>query len=148
MIHVVVMKCLIGLPLLIHIELLWGSRGVGVLKIEQLESEFLYRLHSPGHSGKLSLMQMCVNAYVFVSVLLNRYNVTVIAPINNILLSTPICVCDSWSPETKLLPWCAWQLETLRNTELRKGTSTSRFCYYCNGQVHTLRVLICSLSYL
>jgi hypothetical protein len=58
MIHVVAMKCLIGLPLLIHIELLRKSRsrsfknrgvgvgsfknrgvGVGVLKIE--ESEFL-----------------------------------------------------------------------------------------------------------
>jgi hypothetical protein len=48
MIHVVVMKRLIGLPLLIHIELLWGgpnrsfkNRGVGV-------GAFLYRLHSPG----------------------------------------------------------------------------------------------------
>jgi hypothetical protein len=47
MIHVVVMKCLVGLPLLIHIELLWRSRsfksrgvGVGVLKIEESESEF------------------------------------------------------------------------------------------------------------
>jgi hypothetical protein len=45
MIHVVAMKCLIGLPLLIHIELLWRSRsfknrGVGV-------GGFAYRLHSP-----------------------------------------------------------------------------------------------------
>jgi hypothetical protein len=51
MIHVVVMKCLIGLPLLIHIEILRRSRnrspsrsfknrgvGVGVLKIEESES--------------------------------------------------------------------------------------------------------------
>jgi hypothetical protein len=48
MIHVVVMKRLIGLPLLMHIELLWRSRsqsfknrGVGVLKIEKSESKFL-----------------------------------------------------------------------------------------------------------
>jgi hypothetical protein len=49
MIHVVAMKCLIGLPLLIHIELLGRSRsrsrafknrGVGV-------GAFVYRLHSP-----------------------------------------------------------------------------------------------------
>jgi hypothetical protein len=46
MIHVVVMKCLIGLPLLIHTELLWSrSRsfknwGVGF-------GAFVYRLHSP-----------------------------------------------------------------------------------------------------
>jgi hypothetical protein len=47
MIHVVAMKCLIGLPLLMHIEFLSRSRGrtfknrgvgVGVLKIR--ESEF------------------------------------------------------------------------------------------------------------
>jgi hypothetical protein len=46
MIHVVVMKCLIGLPLLMHIELLWRSRSrsfknggvrVGVLKTEKSE---------------------------------------------------------------------------------------------------------------
>jgi hypothetical protein len=48
MIHVVVMKRLIGLPLLIHIELLWRSwsfknRGVGV-------GAFVYRLHSPDKS--------------------------------------------------------------------------------------------------
>jgi hypothetical protein len=30
MIHVVAMKCLIGLPLLIHIELLWRSRSRSV----------------------------------------------------------------------------------------------------------------------
>jgi hypothetical protein len=49
MIQVVVMKCFIGLPLLIHIELLrrslsrsFKNRGVrvGVLKIEESESEF------------------------------------------------------------------------------------------------------------
>jgi hypothetical protein len=47
-IHVVVMKCLLGLPLLMGIELLWRSRsrgfknwGVGVLKIEESESELL-----------------------------------------------------------------------------------------------------------
>jgi hypothetical protein len=38
MIHVVAMKCLIGLPLLIHIELF---EGVGVLKIEESELELL-----------------------------------------------------------------------------------------------------------
>jgi hypothetical protein len=38
MIHVVVMKCLIGLLLLMHIELLWKSRS---LKIEESESEVL-----------------------------------------------------------------------------------------------------------
>jgi hypothetical protein len=48
MIHVVVTKRLIGLPLVMHIELLWGSRsfknrGVGV-------GGFVYRLHSPGRS--------------------------------------------------------------------------------------------------
>jgi hypothetical protein len=49
MIHVVVMKCLIGLPLLVHIELLWGSQsqsfknlGVGVRV-----GSYVYRLHSP-----------------------------------------------------------------------------------------------------
>jgi hypothetical protein len=51
MIHVVVMKCLIGLPLLIHIEILWRHRsrnfknrgaGVGI-------GAFVYRLHSPGY---------------------------------------------------------------------------------------------------
>jgi hypothetical protein len=50
MIHVVAMKCLIGLPLLIRIELLrrsrsrgrrFKNRGVGV-------GAFVYRLHSPG----------------------------------------------------------------------------------------------------
>jgi hypothetical protein len=46
MIHVVAMKCLIGLPLLIRIELLcrcrsFKNRGVGV-------EAFVYRLHSPG----------------------------------------------------------------------------------------------------
>jgi hypothetical protein len=41
MIHVVVMKRLIGLPLLIHIELLWRSRESEVLKIEESKSEFL-----------------------------------------------------------------------------------------------------------
>jgi hypothetical protein len=48
-IYVVVMKRFIGLPLLIHIELLWRSRSrsfknqgvaVGVLKIEESQSEF------------------------------------------------------------------------------------------------------------
>jgi hypothetical protein len=64
MIHVVAMKCLICLPLLIHIELLWRSRswsfknrGVGVgagvwvgsFKNRGVEvGAFVYRLHSPG----------------------------------------------------------------------------------------------------
>jgi hypothetical protein len=41
MIHVVVMKCLIDVPLLIHIELHNEGFGVGVLKIEVSESELL-----------------------------------------------------------------------------------------------------------
>jgi hypothetical protein len=42
MIHVVVTKRLIGLPLLIHIDLLWRSRGWNRnLKIEESESELL-----------------------------------------------------------------------------------------------------------
>jgi hypothetical protein len=51
MIYVVEMKRLIGLPLLIHIEVLWRSRswsrtfknpgvGVGLLKIQESESDF------------------------------------------------------------------------------------------------------------
>jgi hypothetical protein len=49
MIHVVAMKCRTGLPLLVHIEILrrsWSRSfknrgvGVGVLKIEESESEF------------------------------------------------------------------------------------------------------------
>jgi hypothetical protein len=47
MIHVAVMKCLTGLPLLMHIEIYEGvgvgsfkNQGVGVLKIEDSESEF------------------------------------------------------------------------------------------------------------
>jgi hypothetical protein len=48
MIHVVAIKCLIGLSLVTYIELLWRSRsfnnrgvGVGVLIIEESESELL-----------------------------------------------------------------------------------------------------------
>jgi hypothetical protein len=37
MIHVVVVKCLIGLPSLMRIELLYEGVGVGVLKIEESE---------------------------------------------------------------------------------------------------------------
>jgi hypothetical protein len=40
MIHVVVMKRLTGLPLLIYAEH-YGAVGVGVLKIEESESEVL-----------------------------------------------------------------------------------------------------------
>jgi hypothetical protein len=40
MFHVMAMKCLIGLPLLIHI--LSFYEGVGVLKIEESESELLF----------------------------------------------------------------------------------------------------------
>jgi hypothetical protein len=62
MIHVVAMKCLIGLPLLIHVELLWKSRsrsfkdwGVGVwVRFGHFKNwgvgvgvrAFAYRLHS------------------------------------------------------------------------------------------------------
>jgi hypothetical protein len=63
MIYVVAMKCLIGLPLLIYIELLWRNRsrsfknrgvGVGSFKNRGVEVEvgvgaFVYRLHSPGY---------------------------------------------------------------------------------------------------
>jgi hypothetical protein len=52
MIHVVAMKCLIGLPLLIRIEILQRSQSrSGVSKFEKSESEsevFMYRLHRPG----------------------------------------------------------------------------------------------------
>jgi hypothetical protein len=58
MIHVVVMKCLIGLPLLIHIELLWRSWSrsfknqgvrVGSFKSQGVRvGAFVYRLYSPG----------------------------------------------------------------------------------------------------
>jgi hypothetical protein len=61
MIHVVVMKCLIGLSLLIYIKLLWRSqsqsrsrsfknRGVGVGNFKNRGvgvGAFVYRLHSP-----------------------------------------------------------------------------------------------------
>jgi hypothetical protein len=57
MIHAVVMKCLIGLQLLIHIEVLWRSRsrsfknrGVGVGSFKNRivgVGAFVYRLHSP-----------------------------------------------------------------------------------------------------
>jgi hypothetical protein len=54
MIHVVAMKCLIGLPLLIHIEFYEGvgvgsfkNRGVGV-------GAFVYRLHSPAFNYVIS----------------------------------------------------------------------------------------------
>jgi hypothetical protein len=65
MIRVVVMKCLTGLPVLIHIELLWRSwsrsfknrgvgGGVGV-------GGFVYRLHSPGSEYFPSFFAMSVN---------------------------------------------------------------------------------------
>jgi hypothetical protein len=40
MIHVVVMKCFIGLPLLVYMSFYEGV-GVGVLKIKESESEVL-----------------------------------------------------------------------------------------------------------
>jgi hypothetical protein len=60
MIHVVAIKCLIGLPLIIHIELSWRSRsrslknrGVGVgFGVRG----FVYRLHSPGYKYVWSLI--------------------------------------------------------------------------------------------
>jgi hypothetical protein len=48
MIHVVVMKRLIGLPLLIHIELLWGSRSRSFKNRGDGVGAFVYRLDSPG----------------------------------------------------------------------------------------------------
>jgi hypothetical protein len=48
MIHVVVMKCLIGLPLLIHIELLWRSQSQSFKNRKVGVGTFVYRLHSPG----------------------------------------------------------------------------------------------------
>jgi hypothetical protein len=56
MIHVVAMQCLIGLPLLMHIELLWSrsrtfkNRGVGVGNFKNRGvgiGAFVYRLQSP-----------------------------------------------------------------------------------------------------
>jgi hypothetical protein len=49
MIHVVVMKCLIGLPLLIHIGLLWRSRSRSFKNrgVEVGVVAFVYRFHSP-----------------------------------------------------------------------------------------------------
>jgi hypothetical protein len=41
MIHVVVMKRLIGLPLLIHIELLWSRSRILKIDESELESEVL-----------------------------------------------------------------------------------------------------------
>jgi hypothetical protein len=41
MIHVVVTKRLTGLPLLIYIERFYEGVGVGVLKIEESDSELL-----------------------------------------------------------------------------------------------------------
>jgi hypothetical protein len=48
MIHVVVTKRLIGLPLLIHIELLWGSRSRSFKNRGVEVGAFVYRLHSRG----------------------------------------------------------------------------------------------------
>jgi hypothetical protein len=74
MIHVVAMKCLVGLPLVIHIELLWRSlsrsfknrgvgvgsfknRGVGVGSFKNRGvgvgvGAFVYRLHSPVYNSE------------------------------------------------------------------------------------------------
>jgi hypothetical protein len=46
MIHVVAMKRLIGLPLLIHVEILWRSRSFKNRRVGV--GAFVYRLHSPG----------------------------------------------------------------------------------------------------
>jgi hypothetical protein len=46
MIHVVAMKCLVGLPLLIHIELLWRSRSRSFKNRRVGVGAFVYRLHS------------------------------------------------------------------------------------------------------
>jgi hypothetical protein len=46
MIHVVVMKRLIGLPLLMHIELLCRSRSFKNREVEVGVGSFLYRLYS------------------------------------------------------------------------------------------------------
>jgi hypothetical protein len=65
MIHVVAVKCLIGLPLLIHIELLWSrsrsfkNRGVGV-------GTFVYRLHSPGfHAEAVHHLNFDINVFTY-----------------------------------------------------------------------------------
>jgi hypothetical protein len=50
MIHMVAMKCLIGLPLLLRIEFYEGV-GVGDLKIEESESEVLCANSTALHSS-------------------------------------------------------------------------------------------------
>jgi hypothetical protein len=51
MIHVVVMKCLIGLPLLIYAEH-YGAVGVGSFNNRGVGvGGFVYRLHSPAIKG-------------------------------------------------------------------------------------------------
>jgi hypothetical protein len=55
MIHVVVMKCLIGLPLFIHVELLSFYEGVGVRSFKNRGvgvGAFVHRLHSPAYYTK------------------------------------------------------------------------------------------------
>jgi hypothetical protein len=47
MIYVVVMKCLTGLPLLIHIQFLWTSWSQNFKNWEAGVGGFVYRLHSP-----------------------------------------------------------------------------------------------------
>jgi hypothetical protein len=51
MVHVVVMKRFIGLPLLIHIELLWRSRSQNFKSRGVRVGAFVYRLHSPGYKS-------------------------------------------------------------------------------------------------
>jgi hypothetical protein len=78
MIHVVVMKCFIGLPLLIHIELLWRSRsrsfknrgvgvGIGVGSFKNREvgvrvGAFVYRFHSPARFSEFVIRE--IGAYL------------------------------------------------------------------------------------
>jgi hypothetical protein len=47
MIHVVVMKCLVGLPLLTHIEILWRNRSQSFKNWAVGVRSFVYQLHSP-----------------------------------------------------------------------------------------------------
>jgi hypothetical protein len=59
MIHVVVMKCLTGLPLLIYIQILWRSRGQSFKNWGVGVGSFVYRLHSPDYKDVISRKTSC-----------------------------------------------------------------------------------------
>jgi hypothetical protein len=77
MIHVVAMKCLIGLPLLILFELLGRSRSFKNWRVGVVVESFVYRLHNPGFwgtfSGKYVPYEMGNTAHFMVYVLKEHY---------------------------------------------------------------------------